>query len=237
MSRHLKALSAPKFWRIPPKKTHWVVRARPGPYKKFESIPLIIILRDILKMADTAKDAKKIIKSGEIFVDEIPRKDPKFPAGLMNVIQIKKLKKYYRIVMTHSGLKIIEISKKESKLKLCRINRKNTIKGNKLQLGLHDGRCILLDSEEIKNYSTGDSLLIELPTQKIIEHIKMENGNIGFIIGGENKGKLVKIKSIKKTRSREPNKVVCELEGRELDAVKDDVFVVGKSKPLIKIME
>lgn len=237
MSKHLKALAAPKFWKIPPKKNPWVVKPRAGPHKIFASIPLAIIIRNILKIADTANDARKIIKSGEILVDEKPRKDPKFAAGLMDVIQIKKLKKYYRIVMVPSGLKLIEIPQKESVLKLCRINRKNLVRNGKVQLGLHDGRNILVDAKGRKVYSTGDSILIELPSQKIIEHIKMEKGKIGLVTGGENKGKLIKIKSIKKTRSREPNKVVCELEGRELDAVKDDVFVVGEEKPLIKIME
>lgn len=237
MSKHLKALLAPKFWKVPPKKTHWVVRPRPGPHKKFASIPLMIILRNILKVADTAKDARKIIKSNEIMVDEKPRKDPKFSVGLMDTINIQKLKKYYRVVMVPSGLKLIEIPQKESTLKLCRINRKSLVAKGRVQLGLHDGRSILTDAKGRKTYSTGDSLLIELPSQKIIEHIKMEKGKLGLVTGGENKGKLVKIKSIKTTRSREPNKVVCELEGRELDAVKDDIFVVGESKPLIKIME
>jgi ribosomal protein S4E len=63
----------------------------------------------------------------------------------------------------------------------------------------------------------------------------MEKGNIGLITGGENIGKLARIKAVKTTRSREPNKVTCQLEGREIDAVKDDVFVVGTTKPRIKI--
>ncbi len=231
MSRHMKTFNAPKFYKVSPKSRPWIVKPLPGPHKKTQSIPLAVLLRDILKVCDDLKDAKKIIKAGEIIVDGKTRKSYKFGVGLMDVITIKTLDKNYRVVMSSSGLKLIEIPKNEANVKLCRINRKTMIRGKKIQLGTHDGRSILANKE----YNTGDSVLIELPSQKILEHFKMEKGNTGLIIGGENTGKLVKIKSVKKTRSREPNKVTCVLEDREIDAVKDDVFVVGKDKPRIKI--
>ncbi|MBU5688400.1 MAG: 30S ribosomal protein S4e [Candidatus Aenigmarchaeota archaeon] len=231
MSRHMKTFNAPKFYRVSPKSRPWIVKPLPGPHPKRESIPLAVVLRDILKICDDLKDAKKIIKSGEIFVDGRVRKNYKFGVGLMDVISFKTLGKNYRVVMSTSGLKLIEIPKNEANLKLCRINRKIMIRGKKIQLGTHDGRSILAN----KDFNTGDSVLIELPSQKIIEHLKMEKGNLGLITGGENTGKFVKIKSVKRTRSREPNKVVCDLENREIDAVKDDVFVVGKDKPRIKL--
>jgi len=231
MSRHMKTFNAPKFYKVSPKSRPWIVRPLPGAHKKRQAIPLGVVLRDILKICDNLNDAKKIIKKGEIFVDGKARKSYKYGVGLMDVISIKSLDKNYRVVMSTSGLKLIEIPKKEAGLKLCRINRKTMTRGKKIQLGTHDGRSILASKE----YKTGDSILIEIPSQKIIEHIKMEKGNLGLITGGENTGKFVKIKSIKKTRSREPNKVVCDLENREIDAVKDDVFVVGKDKPVIKL--
>jgi len=231
MSRHLKAYGAPKFYKISPKSRPWVVKPLPGPHKKEESIPLAIVLRDILKMCDTLKEAKRILNAGEVYVDGKVRKEYKFGVGLMDVISIKSLGKNYRVVLDSAGLKLIEIPEKEANLKLCRINRKTMIKGKKIQLGTHDGRTIITSKE----YKTGDSVLIEIPSQKILEHLKMEKGNIGLITGGENIGKLARIKAVKTTRSREPNKVTCELEGREIDAVKDDVFVVGTTKPRIKI--
>jgi len=231
MSRHMKTFNAPKFYKVSAKSRPWIVKPLPGPHKKDQSIPLAVLLRDVLKMCDSLKDAKKILNSGEVFVDGKVRKEYKFGVGLMDVISVKSIGKNYRVVMGASGLKIIEIPKSEANLKLCRINRKTLVKGKKIQLGTHDGRTILGS----KDHKTGDSLLIELPSQKIVEHLKMEKGNIGLITGGENTGKLVKIKAVKRTRSREPNKVTCELEDREIDAVKDDVFVVGTNKPRLKL--
>ena len=233
MSKHLKRLLVPKFWRIPKKRKRWTVRPRAGPHKKFESIPLLILIRNIIKLTDLGKDAKKIIKAKEIFVDGKARIDHKYPVGLFDVVEIPKIGKQYRIVPTHSGLNIIEISKSEAKLKLCRINGKTILKGKKIQLNLHDGKNIIPEKKE--DYKTGDSLLIELPSQKIVNHIKMDKDMLSIITGGQNKGLLTNIKEIITTRSREPNKVVCVKEGKQFEAIKDFVFVVGKDRPLIKI--
>ena len=190
------------------------------------------MIRDILKIVDTAKEGKFIIKSREILVDGKPRTDYKYPVGLFDVVQIPKLKKYYRLIPTRVGLGLIEIPKKEANLKLCRINGKRMVKGGLIQLNCHDGRCILTKK---KTYKTGDSLLLELPSQKILEHLKIGKGMLGVITGGSNKGELIKIKDVITTRSREPNKVVCVKDGKEFEAIKDYVFVIGKEKPMIKI--
>jgi len=232
MKKHLKRLSAPKFWRVPAKKRKWVVSPRPGPHKRFESIPLLIIIRDILKLVDTGSDAKKIIKAKEIFVDGKPRNDHKYPVGLFDVIEIPKLNKQYRVVPSKAGFDLIEITKQESKHKLCRINGKTMVKGKKLQLNLHDGKNILSDK---KAFKTGDSVVIQIPDQKIIEHLKMDKDMLSIITGGQNRGTIAKIKEIIIKRTREPNKIICTAKDKEFEAIADYVFVVGKTKPEIKV--
>jgi small subunit ribosomal protein S4e len=236
MSKHLKRLLAPKFWKVAKKERKWVVRPRAGPHKKLESIPLLIIIRDILKLTDLGKEARKIIKAKEILVDGKPRTDTKYPAGLFDSIIISKLKKQYRIVPDKHGLSVIEIPKKESELKLCRIENKSLVRKGFLQLNLHDGKNILV-KEKKSDYKTSDSLLIELPSLKINKHIKMERGATAIIIGGQNMGEVVKIKEIIEVKGKEPNKVICETKGKQFEAIKDYVFVVGKTKPEIKVVE
>jgi len=221
---------------VPKKKTKWVVSPRPGPHKKFESIPVLIIVRDLLKLVDTMNDAKKIVKTKNVLVDGKPRTDLRYPVGLFDVIDIPKEGKQYRVVPNKDGLGLIEIPKKESNLKICRIKDKTIIKGGQLQLNLHDGKNILIKDKK-ETYKTGDSLLIELPSQKIVEHINMEKGVVAIIIGGQNIGSIINIKDIITTKSREPNKVLCKSEDRDFEAVMDYVYVVGKEKPLIKLTE
>ena len=235
MSKHLKRIAAPSFWKISKKAYAWVVRPRAGPHKLEECFPLLIIVRDILKLADNAKEAKKIIKMGEILVDGKVRKDHKFPVGLFDVISIPKMKKFYRIVPARKGLKLIEIDEKESKVKLCKIRNKTIVKNGKVQLNLHDGKNILVDDPTL--YKTGDSLLLELPTLKILEHIKLEKGNLGIVIKGKRAGKMGEIEKIVVTRTKDPTRVICKMEGESVEILKEYFFVVGKEKPLIKVSE
>ncbi|MEM5870070.1 MAG: 30S ribosomal protein S4e [Candidatus Aenigmatarchaeota archaeon] len=230
----LKRLLAPEFWKIPKKKTTWTVSPSPGPHKKFECIPLLIIVRDILGLAETGKEARSIIKKGEILVDGKPRKDPGYPVGLMDVISIPKLNKNYRIVPFTKGLKLVEISEDEAKLKLLRIRNKKMTKGARLQLNFHDGKNLFVEKDI---YKTGDSVLVELPSLKIIDHLKLEKGALGVILKGKNAGKLGKAIEIISTRTQEPKKVACEVEGEKVNVIFDYFFVVGKESPVIKVSE
>lgn len=228
----LKRLLAPSFWKIKKKATTWVVSPIPGPHKKFECIPLQVMVRDILKMGETAREAKIIIRTGEILVDGKIVKRHAYPVGLMDVVSIPKMKKYFRILPGGKGLELVEIDEGEAGKKICRIRNKTIVKKGKLQLNLHDGKN-LLASKDV--YKTGDSVLLKLPEQKILEHIKLEKGNLGLISKGKNSGKIVKIKEVITTRSREPNKIICEMEDAEIEVIKDYVFVVGKKEPMIKL--
>lgn len=252
MKKHLKRLRIPSFWRMPKKHGKWAAKPRAGPHKQLESIPLMVILRDILKITEKGKEAKNIIKMGEVFVDGKYRKDPKYPAGLMDVVSIPKLKKQYRIVPTPKGLVPIEISETESKKKICSIRNKTIIHGGKLQLNLHDGRNLIVDAKKVnkgiksedkvvesskglEKYNTGDSVLIELPSQKIIDHVKLEKGALALVTKGKNIGRLGKIEEIIITKTKEPTKVICDVGGEKLEVIKDYIFVVGKNKPLITL--
>ena len=117
---HLKRLAAPEFWPIPKKKYTWTFAPSPGPHKKEECIPLAIIVRDILGLAETGKEAKRIIKAREILVDGRVRTDHKYPVGLLDVISIPKINKHYRVVPFKNGLKLIEIDESEAKKKILK---------------------------------------------------------------------------------------------------------------------
>ncbi|ADB58398.1 30S ribosomal protein S4e [Archaeoglobus profundus] len=229
---HQKRLSAPKTYKIPRKIFKWTVKPSPGPHNK-EAVPLLIVVRDYLQLADTAREARRIIASGEILVDGVPRKDYKFPVGLFDVIKIPKLNKSYRMVFDEKG-RYVPIEIEDDNLKLYKIVNKTTIKGGRIQLNLFDGTNVLGDN----SFKTKDSILMEIPEKKIVDYLPFEIGALVMITGGTHAGEIGRIKDYKIVRSSSPNLVTVEVEGRELTTIEDYVFVIGKKddeKPVIDL--
>jgi small subunit ribosomal protein S4e len=234
MSKHLKRLNAPRSLRIHRKEANWTIRAFPGPHPLKKSIPLGLIIRDYLKICDTGREAKRIITTGEILVDSIIRKNPKFPCGFMDIISIPKLKKDYRILFDRRGkLTLVSISNQESNWKLCRIENKTVIAGKKIQLNLHDGRNKIVNKDEFKS---GDVLKISFKDKKIIDKFNFDKDNTAMIIGGSHIGEIASIKEIEIIPSSKPNLV--KMKGAsDFSTLKKYVFPIGKNKPLITLPE
>jgi small subunit ribosomal protein S4e len=243
MTKHMKRLRIPAFWKMPKKHAKWATKPRAGPHKKFESIPLLVIVRDILKIADKNKEAKNIIKMGEVFVDGRPRKDHKYPAGMMDVVSVPKLNASYRIVPTYKGLKLLEIDQKEAKKKICKIENKRSVRKRKgetekkIQLNLHDGRNILASEADSKSYTVGDSIVIDPNSNKILDHLKFDEGVLGIVVKGKNTGLVGTIDKIIVTKTKEPTKIMFNVGGEKIEVIKDYVFVIGKDKPVLKMAE
>jgi len=222
---HLRRLNAPKSWPIKRKSNKYLKRPNPGAHPIKLGIPMTILLRDILEVAKSNKEVKKILYNKEILVDQRRVKDPKFIVGLFDTITL--LKDNYRVMIgKNKKLSVIEIKGEESKLKLSKVTGKTKIKG-KTQLNLFDSRNILIDKDD---YKTADSVLIDLPKQTIKEHIKFDKGVSVVLTGGKHMGDQGTIEDISSNKIIYKNK-----EGEKIETLKKYAFVVGKQKPLIKI--
>ena len=209
MTRHggqkvLKRLNTPAFLQIKRKHGKFFVKPSPGSHTSRVCLPLLHIVRDLLKIVDTHKEAKKLIGIGNFKVDGKIVRDKSFPVGLMDVLSIERMKKHFRILPdSHHGLILHEISEQESNFKLCRINNKKTIKGGHIQLNLHDGRNILIKVQDPRNpkedsFKRMDVLKISIPDQEIIKNLKFKENNLALIMSGKNIGQIGKITNIKK---------------------------------------
>ncbi len=234
MTRHLKRLNAPRALRIHRKESTWTIRASPGPHPLDRSIPLGLIVRDYLNLCDTLRETKRVLSQGEILIDGRVRKSHKFPVGLMDVVSIPKLDKNYRVLFDHRGrLVLVPIPEAESTWKLCRIENKTILKGNKTQLNLHDGNNKLVDEDK---YHTGDVLKISFDGKEIQEVYPREPGVISLIIGGNHIGELATIQGFEIIRSSKPN--IARMKGvKEFITLQKYVFPVGRDKPVITVPE
>ncbi|TDA26024.1 MAG: 30S ribosomal protein S4e [Archaeoglobi archaeon] len=229
---HQKRLSAPKTYKIPRKIGKWVIKPSPGPHDK-SAIPLALVLRDLLQIADTAREARKIISAGEVLVDGVVRRDYKFPVGLFDVISIPKLDKSYRVLFDERGRLVVREIEDDDK-KLFKITNKTILKGGRVQLNLFDGTNILGTNE----YKTKDSILMKIPEKKILDHLKFEEGVLIMIVGGTHAGEIGRVKSYKVVKGSGSNLVTVETPQGEITTTENYVFVVGKKgsdKPLIDL--
>jgi small subunit ribosomal protein S4e len=234
MSKHLKRLNAPIALQLHRKEEIWTVKSSSGPHPLETSIPLGLVIRNYLKLADTLKETKRIISNGEILVDGTIRKNHKFPCGFMDVISIPKLKKDYRILFNTRGkLVLIPISTSEASWKLYRIENKTIVKGKKIQLNLHDGKNKLIKKDEFK---TGDVLKISFKDDKINDIFKFEKGTVSMIIGGSHIGEVANIEDIEIIPSSKPN--LTKMKGKnDFSTLQKYVFPIGKTKPVVEIPE
>jgi small subunit ribosomal protein S4e len=234
MSKHMKRLNAPKALKIQRKKRVWTIRTQPGPHSLKKSIPLGLVIRDYLGLTDTLREAKKVLSNGEIIVDGAIRKNHKFPCGFMDVISIPKMKKDYRILFDQRGkLTLMPITSKDANWKLCRIEGKKILKGNQIQLNLHDGKNKIIKKDE---YKTGDVLKITFKDKKIDESFKFEKGAVSMIIGGSHIGEIADIEELSLIKSSKQN--LAKMKGQnEFSTLQEHVFPIGRNKPVIEIPE
>ena len=231
-SKKLKRQMAPLFWGITRKDKRFVVTVRPGSHGKNVSIPSAVFLRDMLKTVNTLREAKFAIYGGKVTVDGVKRKSLHHGIGLMDVIELDGLKEVYRLVPKDGTiLQPIIIKAEEKSKKLLRVKSKVSIKHGKTQIGFHDGRS-LIDETKV---SVGDTCILQVPEQKILDVIKLEKGVLGLIIRGANAGKVGSITEIKEGTFVLPKRVIFKLEDREIEIPAEMIMPVGKDKPVIGV--
>jgi small subunit ribosomal protein S4e len=230
----MKRFNAQRTLRIHRKEKIWTVKPSPGPHPIEKSIPLGLIIRDYLKLTDTMKETKRVLSNNEIIVDGKIRKEYKYPVGLMDVISVPELKKDFRVMFDQKGkLTLIPTSSKDAKWKLCRIENKTIIKGNKTQINLHDGQNKIVKKDD---YKTGDVLKIEFKDRKITDKYEFKKGNVSIIVGGSHIGEVANIQDLETISSSKPN--LAKMKGKtDFLTLQEYVFPIGKTSPAIEIPE
>jgi len=197
---HTKRAATSKTWPIPRKGTKYVVTPS---HNKKAGIPLLIVIRDLLKFVKTKKEFKKIINKGEILVNNKVARKANLSLVLFDVIGFKSANKYYRITISKKRkIDVQEIRPEEAVGKIASVVNKKSIRGKKIQINLSDGRNILVDEKKIKDIKIGDSLLINFKDKKIGKHISLRRGAKIFIVKGKHAGSLGNIKEIEGKRIR-----------------------------------
>ena len=231
-SKKLKRQMAPAFWGITRKEKRFVVTVKPGPHSKNYSIPNAVFLRDTLKLTKTLRESKSVIYEGKVTIDGIKRKSLHHGIGLMDVIELDGISDVFRLVPQNGQiLQPLKIDSSEKSKKILKLTSKTTIKNGKTQLGFHDGRSMIVDIK----INVGDSCLMQIPEQKILEVIKLEKGSQVIVTKGVNAGKIGKVEEVKEGTFTLPKRVEISVDERKIEIPVDIIMTVGKEKPVIQI--
>ena len=231
-SKKLKRQMAPQFWGIARKDKRFVITTKPGPHKKSYAIPTAVFLRDTLKIVSTLREAKASIYSGKVKIDGVVRKSLHHAIGLMDVIELENVSDIYRLVPTEGKiLKPIKIKDAEKSKKLVRIVTKTTINKGKTHTGFHDGRSTLAEV----NGKVGDTCVMQIPDQKVLEVIKLEAGCQGLVTRGINAGQIGKVESVEEGTFILPKRVILILGDRKIEIPADVIMPIGKEEPVIQL--
>lgn len=177
------------------------------------SVPVVIAVRDMLKLARTAREVKKMINEKKLRINGKPANDYRDSICLFNIFEADKI---YRLSLLRTGkFTFEELNKIENRL--CKVTGKKIVKNRKIQLNLHDGTNVLTDK---KNIMVGDSVYLDLKN-KIIEYVPLDKVRKIFVV----KGKHIGLKGVIESINNNETKIKLE-DGGIANLNKDVLFVL-----------
>lgn len=180
---HIKKTQMPKTWPIP----------RKGKRKRFIAVPshatgkcisLLFLLRDVLKIAKTRKEARYMTLNGMVEVNNKVRKDVNFPVQVFDTINLKKANLNYRLEIVNKKFSLVGISAKDAGSKVVKIIGKKILGIKKVQMNLDDGENLLTKEK----FSVGDSVVLNTKENKIEKILPLKEGAKIEIIMGKHAG-------------------------------------------------
>lgn len=178
-----------KEWPIARKGSKYIAVANHASNK---SIPLLVVLRDILGIVKTKKEAKYVLFNSEIKVNNKVRKSEKFPLQVFDTISIDKMKVNYKLVIDSNKFKLIEVKGKDADTKIVKIIGKKLLSKARTQMNLEDGQNFITKDK----FSVGDSVLLNTKENKIEKILELKKGCNIEVVSGKHSGEKGTLKEI-----------------------------------------
>ncbi len=191
---HLKRQEVPKNWPVYRKGTKYIVRPD---FDTQRGVPILIVLRDMLKIVQNRKEAKQVVHLRQILMNNKKVSDEKNSMTLFDTITVIPSKKSYRMELLEGGkFNLTEIKESEANHKIVKLSNKKILKGKKVQLNCEDGMNFV---SEMK-CNTNDSVLVNFKEKKVEKCIPLKDGSEVFVFSGKHSGRTGFVKSISKEK-------------------------------------
>jgi len=209
---HLKRSSMPREWPLPRKGTKYL--GAPSHNLK-RAIPLVVVLRDVLGLVKTKKEAKNLLNDKKIKVNYKAVKDVKYGLSLFDILSLGD--KNLKLILKNRKFNVAEVKGKEAEEKIVKVTGKTMLKGKKTQVNLADGRNYITD----KNLKLGDSVAIDLKNNKILEVIQFKEGSKVMLTTGKHLGETGEVEKIVKKM------VYIKIGSEKIDSRVENLMVIG----------
>ncbi|MFH0832045.1 MAG: hypothetical protein V1886_04250 [archaeon] len=187
----MKRMSMPRTWPLPRKgKPRFILQPRGS---KDNSIAVLAVIRDILKISKTRAETKKILSEGNVIINGKKIISDDFPVSLFDVISVPKIGKNFLMLIKGKRLCLKEINEKESSAKIFKIVGKKVLNKGRMQLNLSGGVNLMQDTKA----NVGDSVVVDLKSGKISKHLPLKEHAKVFITSGKNAGNEGIVSSVK----------------------------------------
>lgn len=221
-SSHLKRIVAPKTWPILRKTTKFVSRPKPNGQKMELTLPVVVVMREMLGLVETAQQAKRILRTQPVTVNGKRVYDTDSAIGFMDVLSVGG--KSYRIMINQNNNLTVAPAKDSELFTIQKVVGKTQVKG-KTQVNCASGRNLILAKDD---YKVGDSISLGMDG-KVAAHFAFENGAAVLLTGGSHIGKVGTIESV------EGNVIKIKTGEETVQTAKTHAYVIGKGKPAITL--
>jgi len=211
---HQKRLSAPKHYPIERKQKKYVSNIK-GSRDSATAIPAGLLLRDVLEYAETEKEAKKIIRDGQVLRNGNRLGDVQEGVGVLDLIEIPETEEKFRAVKRQDRLEFVPV---ESDNHVAKIVDK-TSQEDRNVYRLHNG----------ENYSTKDEF--EAGSTLVLndgaEEVALEEDSEALVIKGRHAGEEVTVHKLNRRGMNPDTAVVSEGENQYETQLSNLVAVTG----------
>ncbi len=225
----------PASWPVKKKNITFITKPNPGSHKRDYVTPVVVLLRDKLGYAATAKEAKQIVHNEEILINGKRVNDIKTPCGLFDIFEIKKTKEKYIVSFNEVGR--LNLIPTKDNLIYLRVSGKKLLGKDKFQLNFMNGFNLVVDKKTFQTVKVNDTIVYDFDKKKITSIINLKEGNFVYIFDGKFQGKLAEVKSFITYNGVSKDIAVLDINGKETSTAKDYCYVIGSKKTDLKRFE
>jgi len=211
---HQKRLPAPKHYPIKRKQNTYVSTIK-GSRSSENAVPTVLVLRDILEYAETEKEAKEIVRNGDLHRNGEPVRDIKEGIGVLDVIEIPETEEVYRVIRKGKYLEFVAVEDSE------RVAGKvvgKSVEGEDYVYRLHNGENYRTKDE----FSTGSTLVFNGG----VEEYELEEGAEVLVIDGKHAGETAELAEIN-NRGMNSNVGTVQENGTEFETQLENLVAIG----------